>query len=124
MGPAKVPVKYENVKGTLKEMIKYSEEFRQQMLMEAKHLQDRINKLISFCGEMDVFLDSHMLERHKKRRAIEKKMEPIEKEIKRLRKLRKKSKKAKIRNAYLAKIKSAKYELEKLGKKAKKYDPV
>ena len=124
MGPSKVPVKYENMKGTLKEMIKYSEEFRQHMLMEAQHLHDRINKLISWCGEMDVFLDKHMLERYKKRSSIEKKMEPLDKELKRLRKLRKKSKKAKIRNAYLVKIKAIKFELDGLGKKARRYNPV
>ena len=124
MGPTKVPSKYDNLKGDLKEMIKYSEEFRQSMLLEAKHCLDRVNRLVSMCDSMDSFLDFHMLERNKRRLKIEKEIKPLDAKLKKFRKKRKKSKKAKVRNIYLARIKSVKIEIKVLEKKAEKYDPV
>lgn len=69
MDPSMPILKYPDVKGNQKEMIRYCEKFRQDMLMLAKHALDRINKLIEASSEMDVFLQAHFIARVNKAKA-------------------------------------------------------
>lgn len=124
MGPSVVPKKFPDVKGSLGEIVKQADQFREDALMAAKHCQDKINKLISVCNDMDTFLQEHMLIRHKKRKKIENEIKPIKSRIKLYRKRKKKTKSKKIKNKMISKIKFLKKKIEKLEKKAKRYDPI
>lgn len=86
MDPCPKIDKFPGLKGNLSELIHYTEQYRHDMLMQAKHALDRINKLINTCSNLDDFLQSHMVHRVAKRKEKMRKLKLMRKLDKRLRK--------------------------------------
>lgn len=96
MDPCPKPDKFPGLKGNLTEIIHYCEQYRHDMLMQAKHALDRINKLVNTCADLDEFLQSHMMKRVAKRKEKMRKFKLARKLERKLRKkLRMKGKKKK-----------------------------
>jgi len=66
MDPSPRVKMFPDITGGMEELVRYGEKYRHDMLMEAKHLLDRVNKLIILCGHYNEFLDEHMIARVRK----------------------------------------------------------
>jgi uncharacterized protein YcbK (DUF882 family) len=87
----RIPDKYIHMVGNLREMIKYTEEFREKIGLKVEYALEQLIKVNEELKEWDEFLNIHILQRMKK--VNKKKKRVLLREVKRLKRLIRKYKK-------------------------------